>query len=93
MACRWRNTPKEMLRAAPSVAFANTRSRSSANSEVLRRNAAYATSKATGTTSTADKSPGLGVMVSTKVLSSKGTPTLASLAPTIKDSASITRHL
>ena len=82
-----------MLRAAPSVALANTRSRSSANSEVDSRSAAYATKRATGTTSTAAISPGLGLMVSTRVLSKSGTPTLATLAPIISESAAITRHL
>ncbi len=36
---------------------------------------------------------GLGVMVSTRFFSSSGTPTLATLAATMKPSANITRHL
>jgi hypothetical protein len=36
---------------------------------------------------------GLGVIVSTRFFSSTGTPTLATLAPTMKASAAATRHL
>jgi hypothetical protein len=36
---------------------------------------------------------GLGVIVSIRFFSSTGTPTLATLAPTMNVSAAITRHL
>ena len=50
-------------------------------------------SSPTGTTSTALASPGLMSMASTRSLSSSGTPTLATLAATMKASAATTRHL
>ena len=49
--------------------------------------------KDTGTTITASGSLGLNDMASINSLSSKGTPTLANLAPTMKAKAAITRHL
>ena len=83
-----------MLREAPSVALAKISSRNSANSVVDRRNSPYATSKPSGTISKASApTPLLGFMVSTNSFSSSGTLTLASLAPTMKANAAITRHL
>ena len=46
-----------------------------------------------GTTSMAAGSPGLKLMASTRVLSSRASPTLASLAATMKAMAATTRHL
>ena len=82
-----------MLRAAPWVALANTSSRNSVKAVVDKRNRPYATSNETGTTSAICTPPTTGVMVSTKFLSSNGTPTLASLAQIMKLKAATTRHL
>ena len=81
-----------MLRAVPSVALANTSSRSSVNSDVDKRSAPYASSKPTGTTSSAAVLPGLMDMSSTRFFSNSGTLTLATLAPTKNKSAKPTRQ-
>ena len=74
------------------MALAKTSSRSSVKSEVDRRSAPYATSRPTGTTSSAVAEPGAGARLSTNSFNSSGTPTLAILAEIRKVSAMATRQ-
>jgi len=83
-----RNLARRALRGFGKHQFAQLR-------ESRRRQTQYAgtNSKDTGTTMTAIGSLGLNDMASINSFSNNGTPTLASLAPTMKDKAANTRHL